>query len=130
MKVIFKAPQRIGNKSFSPGEHHVPDNFVNNLNFKSLVAKGTVQMVPHDVAAQKIQMSNDVKAFQKAKLARKARASKSAHAVSSASSHSSSSAAGATQPLLKPAKPISAEATVKASRPVASASAQRKGKLK
>lgn len=130
MEVILKAPQKIGNRSYVKGKHVVPDNLAHNLSFKALVKSGAIQMLPRDSAAQKIQMSRDVKAQQKSKHARKLALAKqkshqSANAASSASP-SKSNVAGSAQALLTPAKPIMAGAADVASVPAAPVTAQTK----
>ena len=130
MEVIFSAPQKLGNKSYKKGPQSVPDSLAYNRAFKALVKTGAITIKPRDAAAQKIQMSRDAKAFQKAKAARIAaralKASKSAQAASGASP-TQSSAAGADQPLQTPAQPILAGATTEASVPVAPATASSSG---
>lgn len=112
MEVIFKAPQKLGNRSYQSGKQIIPDNLAHNLSFKSLVKSGAVQVLPRDFKSQKIQMSHDAKATQKAKLARQARkAHQSAKAASSASSPQSN-VAGPVSALPTPTKPISAGAVI------------------
>ena len=111
MKVNFIAPQKLGNKFYPKGQHIIPDHLAHNLGFKALVKSGIAHVIPRDDAMQKIQLSKDAKAVEKAKLARKARqALQSAQAASDASSIELPSAVGSDQALLKPAKPVSAGA--------------------
>lgn len=113
MKVIFLAPQKLGNRSYAKGPQVVPDNLAHNLGFKQLVRSGEIQMLPRDSAAQKIQLSHDAKALQKAKQARQ-------------QAHQSAIAAGSDQALQKAAKPVLAEAELKALEPAASLTASPK----
>ena len=70
MEVIFKAPQKLGNRLYKKGSQTVPDSLAYNRTFQALVKTGAATLVPRDLAKQKIQMSHDMKAAKKARDAR------------------------------------------------------------
>lgn len=108
MKVFFQSAQTLGNQFYKKGEHAVPGHLAYNISFKQLVKSGAVYVLPKDSAAQKIQLSRDIQAHQKAKASRLAtKASKSAQAASSAPQSLLSSAAEPVQAAKQPAQPIS-----------------------
>ena len=62
MKVNFLAPQKLGNRLYKKGEQIVPHALAYNGAFKKLVKSGAIAILPRDVAAQKIQLSSDMRA--------------------------------------------------------------------
>lgn len=114
MEVTFLVPKIIGNRKFAKGRQKVSDHFIYNVAFKALIKSGAVQVHPRDAVAQKIQMSNDMKAQQKAREARFAKTLKSAQAASG-TSPTSPSAVGPVQVHPQISKPIPAGAKAPAS---------------
>lgn len=72
MKVTINSPQKLGNRDFKHGQQEVPDSLAYNRQFKKLVALGVIKVHARDAVAQKVQLSRDAKAVQKAQAARKA----------------------------------------------------------
>lgn len=122
MEVLFVKAVKLGNRSFAKGKQEISDSLFYNMAFKNLIKSGVAQVLPRDVARQKIQTAQDVKALNRAKVARKAsfakKALQSAQGAPSAQP-TSSSASGSGQTL-----PLSMPVIAGAAQSVAPASAQ------
>ena len=114
MEVIFLSSQKLGNKYFAKGKHQLDAGLLHNAAFKQLVKAGVVKILPKNEAAQKIQLSKDMKAAQWAKEKRALRQALPSAQGALGAKPASSSASKPVQASILPPKPIQAGASAPA----------------
>lgn len=123
MQVIFKKAQKLGGRTYGAGPQELPDSLAYNLAFKQLVKSGEIQLIPRDAQRQRIHLSRDADALQRAQNMRKAHqpAPSAPSAIPSLSE-----ALEPVQALPTPAQPALAGAAVQALKPAAPATAPKR----
>ena len=70
MQVLFKAPQKLGNKTFKAGAQVVSDHLAYNVKFKQLVKAGHVVIIARNENEVSVQAMKDAKNAASAEKAR------------------------------------------------------------
>jgi hypothetical protein len=70
MQVLFKAPQKLGNKMFKAGAQVVSDNLAYNVKFKQLVKAGQAVIIARSDNEVSVQAMKDAKNAASAQKAR------------------------------------------------------------